>query len=158
MELTSKEFALAVAFFLLGLVLTARNWILFLSTLNPLEGLIVYDIILFGTLYVLSRLDLVVFGFKIKSVSQVIGLMLISTAFFMIVNWENPYCQFVTTGSFDGASQIFYESEDGVSWMVWSHFLPSANVEALRIFAFALTPFLLALIGGLLASEKIKLG
>jgi hypothetical protein len=76
----------------------------------------------------------------------------------MTINWENPYVQIVTTGSFEGASPVFYQSEDGVAWWAWSQLLPTANVETLRLLAFVFTPFILCLIGGLLVSEKIKLG
>jgi len=158
LELTSKEFALAVALAFMGFAFSMRGWIMFLAGLNPLEGLIIYYIILYASLYVLSQLGLVVLGIKIKEPLQIIGLLLISAALFMTINWENPYVQIVTTGSFEGASPVFYQSEDGFAWWAWSQLLPTANVETLRLLAFAFTPFILCLIGGLLVSEKIKLG
>jgi hypothetical protein len=158
MKLTEKELALALALAVVGYAFSSRTWLLYLSGINPLQGLIIYYVILYGCLYVLSRMDLVVFGFKIKDPLQTLGLMLITFAFFICVNWESPYVQLVTTGSLDGASPVFYQAEDGALWYAWSQALPQADIETLRILTFAVTPFVLTLVGGLLVSERVRLG
>jgi hypothetical protein len=158
LELTDKEVALAVVLAVMGFIFSTRQWILFLSGLTPLEGLVVYYIILYGALYVLSQLGLVVLGIKIKEPLQTFGLLLITFAFFIVVDWESAYVQYVTIGSLEGASPVFLQSEDGAVFWVWEQLLPAAPVETWRILTYVLTPFLLTLIGGLLASEKIKLG
>ena len=158
LELTDKEVGLAVILAFMGFILSSHQWILFLSGLTPLEGLIIYYIILYVTLYILSQLGLVVLGIKIKEPLQTFGLLLITFAFFIVVDWESAYVQYVTIGSLEGASPVFLQSEDGAVFWVWEQLLPAAPVETWRILTYVLTPFILTLIGGLLASEKIKLG
>lgn len=158
MEITSKELGLATVLALLGLVFSSRFWLTFLAGLTPLEGLIIYYIILYACLYILSQLNLVVFGIRIKNPLQTFGLLLITFAFFIVVDWESSYVQYITTGSMQGASPVFLQSEDGAVFWLWQRFLPSAPIETLGLLTYVLTPFILALIGGLLASEKVKLG
>lgn len=159
MKLTSKEVALAVALAFMGLVFSTRTFLIWLNTLNAFEGIVVYYAVLYVALFVLGKLDLVVFGVKIKDPLQTFGLAIITFAFFITVNWTNPYVQYATTGSFQGASNVFTNnSEDGVTWAFWSWLLPYADIMLLRILAFVVTPFVLALIGGLFVSKKVKLG
>jgi hypothetical protein len=153
-RLTGREFLLALCFAFMGLIFGSRRWILFLSSLDPFSGLILYYIILGTVLYILSRLGLVVFGLKIDKPAQNLGLLLIVFSFFILVNWENPYIQYVTTGSMEGASPVFYQSEDGFTFWMWQHLLPSANPSQLAFLTYVLTPFILTLIGGLLISRK----
>jgi hypothetical protein len=160
MRLTEKEVALAVALAVLGFALSSRQWLLFLDGLNPFQGLIVYYIILYFSLYVLSRLDLVVFGFKIKDPWQTFGLLLITFAFFICVDWESPYVQLATRGSMENVGNItavLFQSEDGATWFLWLQAFPWLQSETLRVLTYVLTPFILTLIGGLLVSEKVKL-
>ena len=155
MELTSKEFALAIVLAFMGFTFSTRQWLLFLSGLSPLEGLIIYYIILYASLYVLSRLDLVVLGIKIKEPLQTFGLLLITFAFFITVNFENPYVQLVTMGNTQGASPVFYGSEDGAVWFLVSQFV--SDIWLCRMLTFVVTPFLLTILGCLLVSGKIKI-
>lgn len=158
MKVTDKEFALALVLAFIGLALSSRQWLLFLAGLTPLEGLIVYYIILYVSLYVLSQMGLVVLGVKIKEPLQTFGLLLITFAFFIVVDWESAYVQYVTTGTMEGVSPVYLQAEDGAVFWVWTKLLPSASVETWRLLTYVLTPFVMALIGGLLASEKVKLG
>jgi len=157
LKVTSKEFQLAVAIAVMGFALTSREWILWLNTLTVVGGFLVYYALLYGALYILEKMGLVIFGFKIKDPKQTVGLLLISFAFFAIVNWENPYVQYVTTGSFSGASNVFYQTEDGLEWQLTTWLLPSAPVEVQRIFAFVVLNFLIALAGVSLVTKKIQL-
>lgn len=156
MELTLREVWLALAFALMGFALTSRSWLLFLDGLNPLQGLVVYYLILYVTLYMLSRLDLVVFGFKIKDPLQTLGLLLITFAFFICVDWESPYVQLVTGRSVENISPVLFQAEDGAIWFLWQSMLPMADMETLRLLTYVAAPFALALAGGLLVSEKVK--
>jgi hypothetical protein len=160
MQLTEKEVALAVALAVLGFALSSRQWLLFLDGLNPFQGLIVYYLILYFSLYILSRLELVVFGFKIKEPLQTFGLLLITFAFFICVDWESPYVQLATRGNLETVGNItpvLFQSEDGATWFLWQHAFPWLQIETLRVLTYILTPFVLTLIGGLLVSEKVKL-
>jgi hypothetical protein len=114
-------------------------------------------LILYVSLYILSRLDLVVFGFKIKDPMQTLGLLLITFAFFICVDWESPYVQLVTNRSVENVSPVLFQAEDGAVWFLWHNAIPWADVETLRLLTYVATPFALALIGGLLVSEKVRL-
>jgi hypothetical protein len=153
-----KEITLAVALAVMGFLFSTHEMILFLNDLIPLQGLLVYYVIVYLALFILSRMDLVIFGFKIKTVMQTVGLTIITFAFFITVNWTSPYVQYVTTGSVQGASNIFYQSEDGAIWYLWSLLLPTVGVEVVRILTYVVSPFLLALLGGLLVSGRIRMG
>jgi hypothetical protein len=159
-KLEERELALAAALALLGFILTSREWLLFLDGLSPFQGLLVYYMILYGSLYLLSRMDLVVFGFKIRDPLQTLGLLLVTFAFFIVVDWESPYVQIVTKGdaSVGAVSPVFFQSEDGAVWFLWQQALPWANFEVVRLLTYVLTPLILALIGGYLASGKVRFG
>jgi hypothetical protein len=156
MKLTMHEVWLALALALMGFALTSRSWLLFLDGLNPIQGLAVYYLILYVSLYMLSRLDLVVFGFKIKEPLQTLGLLLITFAFFICVDWESPYVQIVTGRGVENVSPVLFQSEDGAVWFLWQNAVPWADAETLRLLTYVATPLILALIGGLLVSEKVK--
>lgn len=158
LKLTFHEVALAVAFAFLGFVFTSRNWILFLNELSPVQGLIVYYMILYASLYVLSRLDLVVFGFRIKEPLQTFGLLLLTFSFFLITDWESPYIQFATGRTVENVSPVLFQAEDGAVWFLWQSAMPWLDVEALRILTYVLTPFILGLVGGWLVSRKPRIG
>lgn len=161
LKLTSREIILALAFGILGYVFYTRTFLLLLNTLNPFEGLIVYYVVIWSSLFALSRLDLVIFGIKIKSLSQTLGLLMITFSFFVVVDWSSAYVQYVTTGSVHGASGILFQDEDGAVWQLWSWLIPATSGVAIwvdRVLSFSVTPAILATIGGLLTSKKPRLG
>lgn len=153
--ITTKELYLALVFSLLGFLLTTRLLLNTLEGLNVFLGFIVYYAIIFLTIFVLSKLDLVIFGFKIDNLAQKIGLVLITFAFFILVNWESPYVNIVTHGTAENVSSIYFMSEDGITWAFWDMIFN--NIQAIRVLTFIVTPFLLTLLGGLLVSEKIEM-
>jgi hypothetical protein len=157
MRLTTREIWLALAFALMGFAFSTREWLLFLDGLNPLQGLIVYYVIIFTCIFVLSRLDLVVLGFRIRGLAQTLGLTLITFAFFICVDWESPYVQLITGRSVADVSNVYFQAEDGAVWYAWSQILPTAGPDVLRVLTYVFTPMLLALIGGFLVSEKVRL-
>ena len=156
MDITAREVALAVVFAVIGITTTMRPFLMFLAGLNPLYGLILYYAILYVCLVALSKFELVIFGIKIKNLAQTLGVLLITFAFFMVISWTSGYVQYVTTGSFVGASPVFLQSEDGAVFWIWQMLLPAADVEVWRLLTYAVTPFLLTLTGGVLASKKVK--
>jgi hypothetical protein len=153
-SVTNRELTLAVAFAVMGFAFSTRTWLLFLNGLNPLNGLIVYYIVLYASLYGLSRLGLVLFGVKIDKPLQTLGLLCITFAFFITVDWTSQYGANVT--GHPNISNIFLQDEDGMAWWAWSLIIP--NLELCRIMTFVVTPFLLALAGGALVSKKVRLG
>ncbi|MEM5866304.1 MAG: hypothetical protein QXG39_00090 [Candidatus Aenigmatarchaeota archaeon] len=153
-KITTEELILAFIFFILAFFFTSREWLLFLNRLDPLSGWLIYEIIVVVTIFCLAYAGLVVARIEIKSPLQILGSFMIVSAFFMIFNWENPYVQYVTTGGFQGASNVFYQTEDGVSWWIWSNFiLKGQDPEVIRIFAFPVTVFILVFVGVFLVRE-----
>ena len=49
---------------------------------------------------------------------------------------------------------MFLQSEDGTVFWIWQTLLPVADVEVCRFLTYAVAPFVLTLIGGVLASKK----
>jgi len=137
----------------MGFAFSTRQWLLFLNQRTPVEGLTIYYIILYGSLLVLSRMGLVVFGLKIDDPIKTFGLLLITFAFFITVNFENPYVQLVTMGNTQGASPVFYGSEDGAVWFLVSQFV--SDIWLCRMLTFVVTPFLLTVLNVYMASKDI---
>jgi len=158
LKLTSKEFLLALSFGILAFLLSTRSFILFANGLNPFLGFLLYYAIVFLAVFILSKLGLVIANIKIKKVSQVIGMVLIFFAFFLFVNWANPYFQYIVTGSTQGCANIFMNGEDGVTYYFFNSILHITNMTILRWVVFPVTAFVLSLLGGLLVDEKINLG
>jgi hypothetical protein len=156
-QLTGKEFALAAVFAFMGLAFTSRPFLLWMNGLTPLEGLIIYYMILYGALYVLGQLGLVIFNIKIDDSQQTLGLLLITFAFFITVDMTSAYVQYVTTGTLTGMSNLFLQDEDGACFFIFQQLLPWAGITVWYYLTYAVTPFVLALLGGCLVTEKIRL-
>jgi hypothetical protein len=161
LKLSTREIALAVAFAVMGFLFYTRTFLLAINTLNPIEGLVVYYVVIWSSIFILSKLDLVIFGIKIKSLQQTIGLLLITFSFFVVVDWSSAYVQWATTGHFTGASGVLYQDEDGFMWQIWTTLIPATSNIVIwfdRVFAFSVSPALIALLGGALTSKKPHLG
>lgn len=142
----------------MGFAFSARTWLGWLNGLNPLQGLIVYYIILYASLYVLSKAGLTVFGIKIDKPLQTFGLLLITFSFFITVNMSSAWTSIATGGNPKAVSSIYFQDEDGSAYFVWSLLFPMADPYILRLLTYAFTPFILSLVGGFLVRGKIKLG
>jgi len=159
-QIEKKDLLLVVAFAILGYLFSMPQWIQFMNILNPILGFLVYEVITFIALYVIARVGHIsIKGIKINRLRQIIGLFLITTSWFILVDWTNPYVQYVTTGKLEGASNVFYQSEDGASWFFWYDVLGIKIIEGVRILAFSLMPAILTFIGIILigSSEKIEI-
>lgn len=151
--LTKKEFLLAVIIASLGLLFSSRFIILWLNTLSPLLGLLVYYVIMYGMFIALGHFGLIIFGIKIKHPLQTLGLLMITFALFIVINWESPYVNILTKGSMDNVSVIYSQSEDGAVWYLWNSIIGITNLAVLRLLTFVFTPFLLVIIGSLFVTR-----
>ena len=154
-EITKEELALVLVITFMGFAFSLRQFVLFLDSLNPFTGLIIYYIILYFSLYALSKLGLVIWKIRIKSPLQVLGALLITMAFFITVDWESPWIQYVTNRTGD-VSNVLYQAEDGAFWYLWS-FLTN-NFEVLRILTYVITPCILTLVGVILVKRAELFG
>lgn len=157
LELTSREIYFAAAIAVLGFVFSMREFLLFLNTLNPIEGLVVYYIILFASLFVLSKFGLTIFNVKIGNLQQILGLTLLTFSFFIVVGWTSSYIQYVTQGTLEGASVLFYQCEDGAVFYTFNNVLKIPDIEISRLLTYVATPFVLGLVGGLLTTKKLEI-
>jgi len=159
-ELSGRDVTLAVAIGVIGFVFSTRTWLLFLNGLNVVLGCLVYYIVLYAMLLIFSKLKLIIFAPKIGNVRGTVGLVLLTFALFVTVSSENPYAQYITTGSFGGASPIFFQTEDGITWLFVTQVLAVlgiVHIELARIFAFSIVPALVALVGLSLIGGRVKL-
>jgi hypothetical protein len=156
MELTKKEFGLAAIIALMGFAFTSRPFLLWLNDLTPLEGLVVYYALLYTVAFILSKLGLVVFGEKVENPLQVFGVILVTFAFFIVVDWESAYISYAVNGP-SNVPNIYLQAEDGAIFWIWQQILPTATMQTLRLLTYVLTPFLLAVTGLILISEEIEL-
>ena len=90
-----KLLKIMLTFALLGFIFSTRKAILFLNSLNPFQGLIVYYIFLFIILEILQWFGLIVGGVKMQSIKQTIGELLIIFAFFIVVDFESEWVAIV---------------------------------------------------------------
>jgi hypothetical protein len=154
-EITKEELALVLVITFMGFAFSMHQFVLFLDSLNPFTGLIVYYVMLYFSLYALSKLGLVIWKIRIKSPLQVLGALLITMAFFITVDWESPWVQYVTNRTTD-VSNVLYQSEDGAFWYLWSFLIN--NFEVLRILTYVVTPFILTLVGVILVKRAELFG
>jgi hypothetical protein len=157
-SVTNRELTLAVAFAVMGFAFSTRTFLLWMNELNPFEGLIIYYIILYSSLYVLSKAGLTVFGLKITKVTQQIGLLMITFAFFVTVNFSSAWTTIATGGNPAAVSKIYWGDEDGCLFYLYGLVFPWASAEILRLLTYVVSPAALALIGSYFVSGKVKLG
>jgi hypothetical protein len=98
----------------------------------------------------LSRHGLVIYKFKIDDPVKVLGMLLITFAFFITVNWESCYINQVQYGTCSDVSPVYFGSEDGATYYFWNNQVGVQDVEQLRLLTYVLTPFLLVLSGAAL--------
>jgi len=153
LKITRKELWLAIAFFVLWFVFSSDSWILFLDSLTPFKGLLVYYVIIFISMFVLSKLGLIILNIKVKNFWQVLGTTIIFFCFFVIFNFENPNVQYISRGNFDQCSQVFFQSEDGVLWNFWSGI--TSDITKIKLLI-GISIFVLVLFATSLIEKKVK--
>lgn len=155
--LTRKELYLAVMIALMGYFLYSSSAIIWLSKLTIFQGWLLYNVLYIISIYTLSKMGLTIFGMRITTLSQTLGLYLITTAFYMTINWESAYVNLVTKGTSEGVSEVYWQTDDGLSWYSVNKYIPNLELEQARIIAFVVIPFILALIGGYLLTGRIRI-
>ena len=153
-SITWRELSLAVVLAVFGYIFSVKEYLIFLNNLNPITGLFVYYVILFCVMFIFSKFGFTVMNIKIQNVLQVIGATMIAFAFFIIVNNESAYVQYTTEGTLSGSSNVYLQSEDGATWYFWYNVLSITNIELARLLTFVFTPFVLAIVGGLLVTKR----
>ena len=153
----NKALLLAIIFAILGFIFTMRTWILWLDKLNPLQGLVIYYIIVTITIVILQKIGLIVGGIEFQEWNHTIGILLLYFSWHIIFNDTSCYINMVTKGQCDQKkiSTVFLNSEDGSTYYLWSKI--TTNIEYLRLLTYVITPFILTFIGVLLIQKDISL-
>jgi hypothetical protein len=148
---------LSITFGFLGFIFSSRMWIKTIDKLTPTKGLLIYYIIIYISIYILSQLGLVIGHSKITNYIHTLGVVMILFSFFIIFNWESEYINIVTKGDFDNKkiSKIYLQSEDGATFDFYYNI--TKNIELSRILTFVVTPIVLTFVGSILIEKKIKL-
>ena len=154
-RLTRRDVQLAVLIGIVGYLFSSRTWLFFMNGLNPIEGTIVYYVIVYAGLYGLAKLGLSIFGFKISTADQTFGLLMLNFAFHVTTNWADPWVQYVTTGSLGGMSNVLVNnSEDGLVWYVVYTLGGITNLFLARVLTFVVIPFLISTVALYLIKGK----
>ena len=157
-----KDLGLGLLLAIMGLIVTTLSFVKFVNNMNPLKGLLFYYLIFFGMLFLLSRMDLVIFGVKINNPKKMLGLLFITMAFFIVTDWSSPYYNLALGKSISPSviNPVYFQTTDGATWFVWSSIIPVTNkfkLELVRFLTYFLTPLTLALLGGGLLKNKAKI-
>lgn len=139
----------AGAFALIGYLFSSRQFILFLNSLNPFQGLLFYYLQLFVTLEVLQMFGLVVGGVKMQSLTQTLGELLMVFAFFILVDQESAWVAHVV-GEPEGKDKdypvVYTQAEDGAVYYLWTTYV-TKDPETARLLTFVVTPAVLVSLG-----------
>jgi len=146
-----ESFNLPLAFGLIGFLFSSKAWLMFISKLNPIVGLIIYYILLIVVIILLERFGLIVSGIKLDTISHTIGVVLIVFAFFITMDWQSCYVRAIT-GNPCKEDTIYIYTEDGLVYYIWSRIF--TNLQVLRILTYVVTPVVLSLIGTLLITDS----
>lgn len=134
---------------ILGYLFSSRKLILFLNSMNPLQGLLFYYLQLFVTLEILQAFGLVVGGVKMTSLTQTFGELMMVFAFFILVAQESEWVSHVV-GEDEGKKKdypiLYTHSEDGATFYLWTRYVTS-DYETARILTFVVTPVILMALG-----------
>jgi len=152
-EISMKEYILLATLGIGGYFLYSTKFLMWLNSLNAYQSFGFSYGIIFLLVFILSKIGFSVGSFRIESWKQTIGVALILFAIFTIIKFENPYVQYITKGNLDGASNIFYGSEDGVVFSFWHDTMKITNMTYIRYLLSIVTPVLFALVGCLLARK-----
>ena len=157
-----EMFALPCAFALIGYLFTTKKMILFLNTLTPFQGLLFYYFQLFTIINVLQCFGLVIGSYKMTTISQSIGELLIIFSFFIIVNFESYFVQWSVDSNTKkdenkskNCTTIYLQSEDGATYDLVDGYLNNPPLS--RIITFIVVPFVLTFLGTQLITHKISL-
>ena len=145
--LTNRDIMLAAVIAVMGAVLNSQQWLMYLVRLTPIQGILVYYALVWGSLYALQRMGLSVLGFKISRSTQTFGLLLLNFTFHIVTNWANPFVQWATTGSLSGESNVFVNnSEDSVVWYCVYTLAGITNIQYAWFLTFVVIPFFITIV------------
>ena len=158
----TKDLGLGLLLGIIGLIVTTLSFVKFVNNMNPLNGLLFYYLIFFSMLFLLSRMDLVILGVKINNPQKMLGLLLITMAFFIVTDWSSPYYNLALNKPINASiiNPVYFQTSDGAVWYVWSSLIPPVSKTKMfivRILTYFLTPLTLALLGGSLLKNKAKI-
>jgi len=149
-----ENIRLPLALGIIGFVFSTKRWIKFMDGLSPTAGLFVYYSILTTVILLLEWAGLIISGINFTSFNQALGTILIIFSFFIVVDWESCYINYVTKGNCENVSNVYLQSEDGAVYSLWSKYLSPENA---RLATYVVTPIILSFIGLSMITHKITI-
>lgn len=151
MKPTVSALLFGALFAVFGWIFSSSYFIKYMDTLTPLQGLIIYYIIIYIVILFLQYLGMIIGNTVFDTHLHTIGSIMILFAFFIIFDWESEYICIVTNKECppEKYSQVVLQSEDGATFYLFMK-LTNKNIPLSRILTFIVTPFVLVTIGILL--------
>lgn len=131
---------------LLGFLFTSKPWLQWLNTLSPEGGLLVKNVIVFLSIYILHFFDRVV----ARPHMNALGILLMYTAFMMIFNYQSEW---ISDNNFNRVGE---QTLDGAAY----HRMRSTfglSPEMSRLVVFVVIPFVLFYAGNALRQRGQRL-
>ena len=131
---------------LLGFLFTSKPWLQWLNTLSPEGGLLVKNVIVFLSIYILHFID----GVVARPHMNALGILLMYTAFMMIFNYQSEW---ISDNDFDRVGE---QTPDGAAY----HRMRSTfglSPEMSRLVVFVVIPFVLFYAGNTLRHRGQRL-
>ena len=153
-NITKREFYLSLVFAVLGLFFTTSQYIEYRIGLSPLVGLLLTYVLLYITLFTLSKLGLIIWNMATFDFKQLAGILLILFSFMLITDWVSIY---YISQSYIDPNVIIPQSEGGAVYYIWDNLVGIEGENQLRVLTFILTPFFLSLTGSLFLSRKVSI-
>jgi len=110
------------AFGLIGLLIASRGFIIFMNKLNPLQGLLIwYMLIGFALLLLFHGHSISISGVGTRGLGflEVIASLAIIWAFQIIISVESPWAAEASNLDPNQVPQILFQSEDGVTYYIF---------------------------------------
>lgn len=153
-QITRKEFYLGVVFAILGFIFSSSEYISYRLGLNALVGLLLSYVMLYATLFILGKLDLITWNVMSLEFRQWLGFLLILFSFMVITDWSSAY---YSSQSLANPDIPIPQSEGGAVYYFWVEYAGIQDPSQLRILTFMLTPLVLSLAGAFLVKRKIQI-
>lgn len=169
-------YMLPVFFAFFGYIFTTKRFILFLNSLTPATGLLVYYMIIFSTITILQYFGLVIGKKRMVSVEQTVGEIFIFFSFFVLVNFQSQYIQWIVDQNKKAMGKnisnsddiddidnkdskctvIYQQAEDGMTYYLIRKYL-HVSPEIARYLTFMVVPFIFCSIGLMLITNKVEM-
>ena len=144
--MTHQPLRLAAAIATAGFIFTSRPWLRWLNTLSPEAGLLVKNVVIFLTVFILHYVD----GLVGPPHRQALGILMVYMGFTLVFNYQSRWIED------SGAVEVEKQTPDGALYERARTTL-GVSPDAARILTFVVAPFVLVLVGAKLKRGTIRI-